>query len=263
MIGNKKIAVILIATGDYTVYCQNIIKDIIQNNNKQNSYTFCIFTDQKIKFSKDLKSEILLIKWDHKPWPYVTLFRYQAISLLKNYVTNIDYLIYLDVDMRVNCDLDIFTESDLFAVKHPGFSYKRKSKYPLEKRIESEAFIKPSSANYYLCGGVQGGRFEKYLEVSGFIEARIEKDFNQNLVAIWHDESHWNRYVNENLNEFAVLNRDYCWPQEWVSLAYPGKIIALQKAPSELKANNYTEFFIFYVKNFYLKFRLAVRPYRY
>lgn len=263
MTENKKIAVVLIATGAYSIYCQEIIRDILRNNNKKNSYIFCIFTDKKIEFSKESECEILLIDWEHRPWPYVTLLRYKAISLLKNDLKNIDYLIYLDVDMKVNCDLDIFTESDLFAVKHPGFSYKKNYKYPLEKRVQSEAFLAPSSANYYLCGAVQGGTLENYLSASSSIEARIEKDLNKGLIAVWHDESHWNRYVNENLDKFAIFNRNFCWPEEWTSLEYPGEIVALQKALSTLKANTKKDSFLFFARNFYIKCRRAIYPYRY
>ena len=56
--------------------------------------------------------------------------------------------------------------------------------------------------------------------------AQIDDDASRGITAIWHDESHWNRYLIDHPPEVA-LPPTYCCPESW-SMA-GRKILALDK----------------------------------
>ena len=61
------------------------------------------------------------------------------------------------------------------------------------------------------------------------------------IVAIWHDESHWNKYLISNPDIYKELDCDYCYPESPIedpnrwNLPYKKIIIALHKNPDELR----------------------------
>ncbi len=70
------------------------------------------------------------------------------------------------------------------------------------------------------------------------ISDRVSKDLENGVVALWHDESHMNRYLIDNPPSTS-LTPSYCFAEEQMSnLQYPykPKIIALKKNHSELRS---------------------------
>ena len=65
----------------------------------------------------------------------------------------------------------------------------------------------------------------------------IEDDFNRNYIAIWNDESHWNKYLFDH-SPAIVLNPSYIYPDSLISeyyvkawgRNYSPKIMTLTKA---------------------------------
>jgi histo-blood group ABO system transferase len=47
----------------------------------------------------------------------------------------------------------------------------------------------------------------------------IDEDFSHNYIAMWHDESHWNKYLIDNPPE-KVLDPGYCYPETMVEEFY-------------------------------------------
>lgn len=258
----KDIAVVLIATNNYIDYAFNLIPSVLEHN-KNNNYVFFVFTNKSEKELLENFKNVEVVPWDHKPWPLITLFRYKAIVSIGEKLKKFDYVIYLDVDMQVNCDLENLLQNKLFAVKHPGFRNKPVKKFPIETNLKSTAFIERNKVVSYFCGGVQGGRSEIYLRACRELEKAVNFDFKNEFIAKWHDESHWNRYVNENIDKFHIYNSEYCWPEEWSSKKYPGKILALQKMPNKFRRVKNIDKIIFYLRHFYDKTRTYLWPQRY
>jgi histo-blood group ABO system transferase len=67
----------------------------------------------------------------------------------------------------------------------------------------------------YVAGGIQGGPVDEYLTAASTIRKRIEQDYMSGITAIWHDESHWNRYVFDNSDDMTILGPQFCWPETW------------------------------------------------
>lgn len=46
-------------------------------------------------------------------------------------------------------------------------------------------------------------------------------------MAVWHDESHWNRYCIDH-KPTTILSPSYCYPESW-NLPYKKRLLALDK----------------------------------
>jgi uncharacterized protein YlaI len=66
----------------------------------------------------------------------------------------------------------------------------------------------------YFAGGFFGGSKDEFLKMSDTINSNIDIDLKENRIAIWHDESHMNRYFVTN-PPTVILNHSYCYPEEW------------------------------------------------
>ena len=232
----SNLGILLIATGEYSKLVQKCIESIETQDHPYNEIDLHIFTnDLNLELQTKLKFHIH--EWYETKWPYPTLLRYSAILKATNYLQYYTHLLYLDVDMKVVAPLPIVNNENLLAVEHPGFV--KKSNKPFEIRKQSTAFYQEQPGSIYVCGGVQGGTTQLYLTAISEMCKSIEIDLQNELIAKWHDESHWNKYVNQHIDKTIIFGREYCWPEQWVTSKNPGKIIALKKNHTATR-NNYS-----------------------
>ena len=74
--------------------------------------------------------------------------------------------------------------------------------------------------------------------MSEVIADRVTKDLDNDVIALWHDESHMNRYLIDNPPSLS-LTPTYCFAEEQMTNAsypYDAKIIALKKDHDELRS---------------------------
>jgi histo-blood group ABO system transferase len=86
----------------------------------------------------------------------------------------------------------------------------------------------------YFAGGFNGGTSLEYLKMAKKISENIIDDFNRGFIAIWHDESHLNRYFIDN-PPTKILNPSYCYPENW-NIPFERKLLALDKNHSEIRS---------------------------
>ena len=67
--------------------------------------------------------------------------------------------------------------------------------------------------NYYYAGGFNGGKTKEFLKMSEVIADRVTKDLEKGVIALWHDESHMNRYMIDNPPTLS-LTPSYCFAEE-------------------------------------------------
>jgi len=225
------IGIILISTGNYHTFIRPLLTSIekffLTNRNKK----IFLFTDSSEKY------DAVSIPVQHLPFPYPTLFRYKYISEYKDVLSSTDYLFYLDVDSLVVDYVGEEILGEIVAVHHPYFQpNKEAGRYPFERRAESLAYVEKGIG--YYCGGFQGGKSNRYLQASKILNYNITDDLERNLIAEWHDESHWNKYLADN-PPTTILDASYMVPQE--SQKEPmfkqlkPKILALQKNHAQIR----------------------------
>jgi histo-blood group ABO system transferase len=241
---HKTIGIILICTGKYIGYVKNTIKNInskfLINYNK----IYYIITDN-LDFFSDITTQFnVVLKYIYKKgFPNDTLYRYNYMLLVKEHLEeNTQYMFYFDVDMDI---LD-YVENDilpnyitpLLGTRHPGFIMEHPFQYAYgspDNNPLSTAYIPfDKRINNYIAGGFNGGITKYFLKMAEYIDNNIKIDDSNNVVALWHDESHLNNYYSFNETMFKILQPEYCYPQHLQSNIIP-KIIALDKQHNEVR----------------------------
>lgn len=181
-------------------------------------------------------------------WPLPTLFRYSLMLQEEERLKEYDYVFYCDIDMKfVGIVGDEILGPDLTAAQHPMYAIRKEYWPPYEPNPKSTAYIprpgqvidengKPRFMPLYFAGGLQGGKTEAWLKAMKEMKKNIDKDFASNYIAIWNDETHWNRYLFDNPPS-VVLTPSYIYPDSLIKeyyeplwgCSYPPKLITLTK----------------------------------
>lgn len=165
-------------------------------------------------------------------WPLPTLMRYHLFLQQEEYIKNFDYIFYIDVDMRITDWIgEEILGNGLTAAQHPMYALRQNFHPPYEPNPSSTAYIPlpgrfiqqeglpPRFEPLYYAGGFQGGKTENFIEAMKVMRTRVDKDFNNNYVARWNDESHWNRYLYE-VPPVIVLDPSYIYPDSLLADYY-------------------------------------------
>lgn len=228
------VGLLIVATGRYIEFVPPLIKSANKYFCKNHNVTYFIFTDGEPPKADNV------IRLEHKRlgWPYDTMMRLSVYYKYADQLSKMDYLYATDADMRF---VDIVGDeilSDLVATQHPGFVGRRGS---YENRKESAAYVAPHKGSQYFAGGFNGGTRKEFLKLAKALTENIEKDLAKNIIAVWHDESHINRYFIDN-PPTLILSPSYCYPESTTAtqgrkLPYTPKLIALDKNHRELQTS--------------------------
>jgi len=224
------IGLLVIATNDYTDFLQPLItsadKHFVVDGNVQ--VTYFVFANKDLNLQSD--RDIIYTKVDHKPWPWMTLGRYEIFSQNSSLFDNMDYLYYCDADMLFEGTVGTEIVGKRVGTIHPGFLGGRGTP---ETNPQSTAYIPANVPISYCAGGFNGGSREEYLHMADRLSHNISLDSRFGITAIWHDESHLNRYYAE-FSPTVRLSPSYCYPESW-DLPFPKKLLALDKNHEEIR----------------------------
>lgn len=86
------------------------------------------------------------------------------------------------------------------------------SLYPYERNKKSTAYISPFGKRYrYYSGAINGGITCCYLKMIKELSYNTRTDYANGIVAIYHDESHLNKYLRTH--KCKELGMDYTYPE--------------------------------------------------
>jgi histo-blood group ABO system transferase len=226
----KKVGLLVIATNKYTRFLQPLISSADEFFLKDCEVTYFIFTNKDI----DIQSSRNIVKIDvnHKEWPWMTLGRYKIFSESSDKLSEMDYLYYCDADMRFVGDVGDEILSERVATQHPGYYDRRGTP---ETNPLSLACVFEHEEMQYFAGGFNGGTSNEYLKMAKHISNNIDIDYSKDLIAIWHDESHLNRYMIDN-KPTKILDPSYCCIEWWVDCPFGRRLLALDKNHSEIRS---------------------------
>jgi histo-blood group ABO system transferase len=228
-----KICILTIATNKYLQFVEKLYDDIERNFLNGHEISCLLFTDHEVDTSENVRVHYI----DHEPWPMPTLKRYNYFMKEKDFILEHDYCFYFDADMRIDNPVGEEVLGDLVGTKHPYQSFHSIDEMSYDRNSESLAYVPLGEGETYYAGGFNGGRTEKFLEMAEVIANNVNKDLEKNIVALWHDESHMNRYMIDNPPTLS-LTPSYCYAEEFYGSDYPydPKIIALKKNHTELRS---------------------------
>lgn len=225
------IALLYICTGEYDVFW----KDFYISSEKYFCTTedkhYFVFTD-----SEQIKADhnVSVVYQDSLGWPFNTLYRYRMFLRLKEQLYNFDKVVFFNANYLFIRDINTIEffgkDKEIVAGIHPGFFNKSITEYTLETRYKSLAYV--SQRYIYAQGCINGGSPKIVLEIFQHLLSNIEIDLDNGIVAIWHDESHWNAYLNNNYevlkDKLHILSPEYLYPEGW-DLPFEKKIILRDK----------------------------------
>jgi hypothetical protein len=224
-----RIGILYICTGKYSIFWKDFFLKTEQNFLPGMHKEYFVFTDAK-KLYSDRIPRIHKIYQEKLGWPFDTLKRFDMFLRVENELEKFDYLFFFNANMRVvekvNETFLPSAEEGLVAVKHTWGSNPDPIELPVETNPESTAYIEPGTATHYFMGGLNGGISRPYIQLMKDINRNIYQDLSKNIIAVWHDESHLNKYL---LNKrIKIMGPEYGYPQG-SGLPFKPKIIILEK----------------------------------
>lgn len=223
----EKIGLLIVATGNYHHFVPPLITSARQFFCPNHEVTFFIFTDQNIAADCDT----VIIPQKKLGWPYDTLMRtamyHQATALL----SDLDYIFACDADMLFVDYVGDEILSERVATQHPGFVGRRGT---YERNAQSKAAVRNHEGECYFAGGFYGGSRPEFFMLIDQISKAIDDDLARNIIALWHDESHLNRYFIDH-KPTKILDPSYCYPESW-KLPYVKRLLALDKNHAQMRA---------------------------
>jgi len=165
-------------------------------------------------------------------WPAATMYRYHVILENEERLKGVDYVFMIDADMRFTAAVGAEILAPLVGTTHPGYVGTRGT---YETRPESAAYVSDDEGTTYFCGGFVGGARLEFMSLAEEIRKGVDVDDAAGITAVWHDESHLNRYFASHPPS-TVLSPSYCYPEDdqryleraWTE-RYDPKIVALAK----------------------------------
>jgi len=226
----KKIGILYICTGEYWKFWDNFYKSCEENFLIDEEKHYFIFTDnQNLLDNKDERIHPLF--QEKMQWPYPTLYRYKTFITHRIEFDNMDYLLFCNANLFFTAKISLsklLNKYEMFATLHPGYFNKSIDEFPYETNTDSLAFILRDETSKYFCGGFNGGSKDSFLNMCEILDKNISIDLDNNVIALWHDESHFNSFVSKNKSQFNIIDSSFCYPESR-NLKIDKKIVVLDK----------------------------------
>lgn len=224
-----KIAILYICTGRYIYFWKNFFHNTEKFLFPEAKKHYFVFTDKEIKIFDT--SIISRIEQTQLGWPHDTLKRFHMFSKISKQLVHYDYIFFINANMIpqkvINSEILPTKNEGLLVTLHPGFFNKSPDEYSYDRNPKSTAYIPFGKGKHYICGGFNGGCTEYYLNMILTLKNNIDIDENNNIIALWHDESHLNNYILKN--SYKLLDPGYAYPEGW-QLPFDKKILILDKS---------------------------------
>lgn len=224
-----KITLNLIATNRYISFLDVICPSIEEFFFPGEEITVIVHTNLDLPENLNLYKRISFIRNEiqHEPWPLTTLKRFEYFLSTKAKLSESDYCFYVDVDSlfikRISIDLP---GCGMLGTIHPCLF--QGSGTP-ERTPESKACIPIGSNSRYFCGGFFGGSSREFIKMSETILENIQDDLSRGVIAIWHDESHLNRYFFDNPPS-GVLDHPFAVAENMTQVKDESGVLFLDKS---------------------------------
>lgn len=251
------------ATGAYTAYAQSLASSLDRFAFPGSRVRMIVFTDSPASFndipSKLQRIELLTVDAPARAWPDATIKRFGDYARNRE-VFRADLLMFLDADMLAVSEFGPELtprrwSTGVALVLHPGFYDRAQARFVsrlLRRRGETNprpkgawetssrslAYIEPERRRRYVCGGVWMGLADRALGLCQELSDRIERDEEDGVLAVWHDESHLNWWAATYAP--TLLAPEYCFVENSDNLSHlRPRIVALDKPEwfvSQIKA---------------------------
>ncbi len=226
----ENVGLMIMATGKYIYFTDPLIQSAEKYFCKNHTVTYFIFTDAERESTENIK----YIYQQRLGWPHDTMMRFEAYYNHRDLYSSQDYLFACDADMLFVNDVGDEILGERVATLHPGFYDQRRKYFTYDGNPNSKAYIGPEEGHFYFAGGFYGGSAKEVLNITKVCSENIRNDLSRDIIALWHDESHWNRYCLD-YPPTVILNPSYCYPGNRF-IPFEKRLVALDKNHKQMRS---------------------------
>lgn len=224
------VAVLYICIGKYKIFWKDFFLSSEELFLKDCKKCYYVFTDAEHIFQEN-NERVFKIDQKNLGWPNNTLMRFHFFDAQKESLKKYDYLFFMNANClfvdEIKSDEFLPLNKELLFVDHPIFYNKENVEFTYDRNPNSKAYIPIGEGVHYICGGVNGGKSRAFLKLTEELRRRIDSDTEKGIVALWHDESHINRYAYE-ISGYKLISPSYFYPEGWTGPFVP-KILVREK----------------------------------
>lgn len=195
--------------------------------------TYYVFTDLPEKVPKmtlgPQRSLKVITVQKYSRWQDISMMRMKTLSdIIESDIRHHHTHIFcFDVDQIFTGRFGSEALGDLVALLHAHFYHLPQKLFTYDRNPKSKAYME--SGDFYYHAAVFGGSCNGVKALTEFCYQSIIEDKQNNVEALWHDESHLNKYLWLH-KPSRVLSPEYCWDP---SIGYRSdiKVSRLQWAP--------------------------------
>ena len=231
-----KVGILYICTGRYTVFWPDFYRTFQEKFLPGSDKTFFVFTDAE-RLDYDDAPDVRRICQKALDWPYSSLLRFKMFVSQQAALEQMDFLFFANANLI--CSQTV-TEAEflprpqrgeqLLVVQQPGFWNKKPLFCSYDRNPKCRAYIPYNCGRAYVSGGLNGGTAGAFLAMSRELDRRTDADLADGQMALWHDESHLNRYIAEqDPASYRLLTPAYWYPEGW-DLPFEQKITVRDKS---------------------------------
>ena len=211
----KKVGILYICTGKYSLLWKEFFESYEKFFLPSCEKHYFVFTDaDSIEYEKEC-DRIHRYYQEAEPWPFPTLYRYKYFLKIENDLKRMDYLFFFNADCEALREMTeemvlprLERKEELVVVAHSGYYKCHPYDFAYDRNPRSTAFIPYWRGKNYVCGGLNGGFTSSYLRMCHIIDANVDRDYKKGIIALWHDESHLNKYILKH-RHYRLLPPNY------------------------------------------------------
>lgn len=176
--------------------------------------TYYVFTDEPekipdIKLAPQRSMKVIKVE-RHSRWQDVSMMRMKAISdIIESDIRHrCTHVFCFDVDQLFTGRFGSEALGDLVALLHAHYYRLPKVRFTYDRNPKSKAYME--SGDFYYHAAVFGGSWKSVKALTEACYQSIMEDKKNNVEALWHDESHLNKYMWLH-KPSRLLSPEYCW----------------------------------------------------
>lgn len=231
----NKIAILYLCTGDYAYFWKDFFNSFDEKFLPNTEKHYYVWTDSEHIFAED-DERIHKIYKECLGFPNETLMRFHTFDTIREELERYNYIFFFNSNCICSDTITeeefLPNEQEILVVKHAMYRGYSNEKLPYERDCQSTAYIPFGDGNVYALGAVNGGPASIYLSMIQTLKQNIDQDLRNDFVAIWHDESHLNKYITDSNVKCKVLGPEYGYFEDFCKL-FPElneKILLLDKS---------------------------------
>ncbi|CAK7300217.1 Histo-blood group ABO system transferase [Vulpes lagopus] len=199
---NATIGLTVFLTEQETLYLNVFLRSAEMYFMVGHRVNYYIFTDKPeyvpyLNIQKGRQIIILEIESYYDHWQDISMQRMEMISNFsqQRFHQEVDYLVCADVHMRFSDHVGVEILSSLFGTLHLRYYRLNRTDFPYERRPQSQAHISEDEGDFYYAGALFGGSVPEVYKLTKACHEAMMVDQANHIEAIWHDESHLNKYL--------------------------------------------------------------------